>query len=258
MQDLSEPLDGFRESRGTERDDIYSFQFHHSSPENENIARRAPPGRNEAAHPHQLVAKAVPGPQTMGGALYRDFEDAVLEIKMVFQTEARRKRIVDGRASRQFAAEHLTFEVERQRRDGAPTEAGGRIDPLSLVGPPNKRWRVALNIGEQARYGCAMRSGEPSEHGGGWAHLAILDPRQRRAAHSAQLGKFIQRPAARAPQRAQALSEAHVGRVQGRSFHMWENNLKNENVNRYPANDTVSFSANGEGLWSAGGYRIPS
>jgi hypothetical protein len=39
---------------------------------------------------------------------------------------------------------------------------------------------------------------------------------------------------------------------------MWENNLKNENVNRYPANDTVSFSANGEGLWSAGGYRIPS
>src|SRR5271170_5396279 len=66
-----------------------------------------------------------------------------------------------------------------------------------------------------------MRAGEPPEHRRRRAHLAVLDPRQGGAAHSAPRGKLIERPAPRPPQRAQALGEAQVGGVVrgGESFH---------------------------------------
>src|ERR1700743_652958 len=64
------------------------------SPENENVAGCAPPGRQEMARPHQLVAKAVASLQTMDGPFDGQFESAVHEIKMMFEAKTRRERIV--------------------------------------------------------------------------------------------------------------------------------------------------------------------
>src|ERR1700722_14745905 len=72
------------------------------SPENENVARGARPGRNEPARAHQLEAKAVAGLQAMDGLLDGKLQSAVREIEMMFETETRRKRIVDAGAGRQF------------------------------------------------------------------------------------------------------------------------------------------------------------
>ena len=79
----------------------------------------------------------------------------------MFETEARRKRIVDARASRQFATQQLAVEAERRGRDRPAAEAGGRIDPLGLLGPPDERRPLTLDVGKQARDGCAIRSSEP-------------------------------------------------------------------------------------------------
>src|SRR3984957_17394978 len=77
-----------------------------------------------------------------------------------------------------------------------------------------------------------MRAGKPPEHGRRRAHFAVLDPRQGGAAHSAQRGKFIERPAPRSPQCAQTFGEAHIGIVAncGLVFHIRDNNLGNESV----------------------------
>ena len=93
----------------------------------------------------------------------------------------------------------------------------------SSDGGETERRRLALDVGEQARDGRAMRAGEPPEHGGGRADIAVLDPRQGGAAHAAQRGKFVERPAPGEPQGAQALSEAQVGCVEecGFEFHIW-------------------------------------
>jgi hypothetical protein len=151
---------------------------------------------------------------------------------MMFETEARRKRIVDARASRQFATQQLAVEAERRGRDRPAAEAGGRIDPLGLLGPPDERRPLTLDVGKQARDGCAIRSSEPPKHGRGRAHFAVLDPRQGSATDPAQRGKFIERPAPRASQCAQAFSEAHIGGVAGwgLGFHIRENTLGNESV----------------------------
>src|SRR5271157_2588921 len=109
-------------------------------------------------------------------------ERALLEIKMMLEAKARRERIVDARSGRQFAAKHLAIEIERGRRDRAAAKAGGGIDPLRLVGAGDERGRLALDVGEEARYGRAMRPGEPPERGRRRAHLAVLDPAQRGAA----------------------------------------------------------------------------
>ncbi len=170
--------------------------------------------------------------QMMDGALDRQFESAVDEIEMMLKTEARRKRIIDLRAGWQFATQKLAVEVERWRRDRAAAQARGRINPLRLLGPPDEGWSVALDVGKQPRDGGAMRSGEAPEHGGGRTHFAILDPRQGSAAHPAQRGKFIERPAPRAPQFPQAVSKAYVRGIAGESlrFHIWDTTLENENV----------------------------
>ena len=151
---------------------------------------------------------------------------------MMFETQTWRKGIVDARADRQFAGQKLAVEADRRRRDQPAAEAGGRIDPFPLFAPPDKRRRVALDVGEQARDGCPMRSGEPPEHGGCRAHFAVLDTRQGGAAHSAQGGKLIERPAPRSPQRAQAFGEADIGIVArlGLVFHIRDNTLGSESV----------------------------
>src|SRR5271170_909868 len=104
-----------------------------------------------------------------------ELERALLEIKMMLEAKARRERIVDGRSGRQFAAKHLAIEVERRRRDRAAAKAGGGIDPLWLVGAGDERGRLALDGGEEARDGRAMRSGKPPQHRRRRAHLAVLD-----------------------------------------------------------------------------------
>jgi hypothetical protein len=48
--------------------------------------RRARPSRNETARAHQLEAKAVAGVQAMDGPLDGQFQSAVHEIKMMFET----------------------------------------------------------------------------------------------------------------------------------------------------------------------------
>src|SRR5580693_2781060 len=194
------------------------------SPENENVARGALPVRNETARAHKLEAKAVAGVQAMDGPLDGQFQSAVHEKEMMFETQTWRKGVVDARADRQFAGQKLAVEADRRRRDQPAAEAGGRIDPFPLFAPPDKRRRVALDVGEQARDGRAMRSCEPSEHGGCRADFAVLDPRQGGAAHSAQRGKLIERPAPRSPQCAQTFGEAHIGGVArlGLVFHIWK------------------------------------
>src|SRR3984957_12403572 len=167
------------------------------SPENENVARGALPVRNETARAQQLEAKAVAGVQAMDAPIDGQLQSAVHEIKMMFETQTWRKRIVDARADRQFAGQKLAVEADRRRRDQPAAEAGGRIDPFPLFAPPDKRRRVALDVGQQARDGCAMRSGEPPEHGRCRAHFAVLDSRQGGATETTQGGKLIERPAPR-------------------------------------------------------------
>src|SRR5271163_507585 len=72
------------------------------SPENENVARRTRPIRNETARAHQLVAKAVAGVQLMNGPLDGEHQSAVREKEVMFETKTRRERVVDARAGRQF------------------------------------------------------------------------------------------------------------------------------------------------------------
>src|SRR5580692_3706008 len=105
------------------------------SPENENVARGALPVRNETARAHQLEAKAVAGVQAMDGPLDGQFQSAVHEKEMMFETKTGRKRVVDALAARQFATQNLAVEAERRRRDRAATEAGGRVDPFRLLIP---------------------------------------------------------------------------------------------------------------------------
>ena len=133
-----------------------------------------------------------------GRSLDDQFQNAVREIKMMFETKTWRKRIVDACAGRQFARQKLAVEAERRRRDRPAAEAAGRIDPFRLLILPDKRGRVAIDIGKQAGDGCAVRSSEAPEHGGCRAHFAVLDSRQGGAAHSALCGKLIERPAPRA------------------------------------------------------------
>ena len=111
------------------------------SPENENVARRRRPVAINGS-PHQLVAKAVAGVETIDSALDGQLESAVHEIKVMFETRTRRKRIVDARAGRQFAGEKFAVEGERRRRNRPAAEAGGGIDPLRLLVPPDKRRRL--------------------------------------------------------------------------------------------------------------------
>src|SRR5580698_7699833 len=202
------------------------------SPENENVARRARPGRDETARAHQFEAKAVASVQTMERVLNGQLESAVREIEMMFETQAGRKQIVDAGAGRQLASQKLAVEADRRRRDQKAAEAGGRIDPFPLFALPDKRWRVVLDIGKQAGDRCPVRSGEPAEHRGGRAHLAILDPRQGSPTHSAQRRQFIERPALPAPQGAQAFGEADIRAAAGLriNFHIRNNILDNESV----------------------------
>jgi hypothetical protein len=81
-----------------------------------------------------------------------------------------------------------------------------------------------------------MRSSEPPEHGRGRAHFAVLDPRQGSAADPAQRGKFVERPAAGLPQRAQAFGEAQIGAAGLHvGFHIRDNILDNESVKARPS-----------------------
>ena len=124
LQDLGEPFDGFGERGGVERGDIYGLGCSRISPENENVARRARPSRNETARAHQLVAKAVAGAQAMDRPLDGQLQSAVHEIEMMFETRTRRKRIVDARPGRQFARQKLA--VEPERRAARPSGGGSR------------------------------------------------------------------------------------------------------------------------------------
>src|SRR5580693_8591265 len=86
------------------------------SPENENVARGALPVRNETARAHQLEAKAVAGVQAMDGPLDGQFQSAVHEKEMMFETQTWRKGIVDARADRQFSGQKLAVETDRRRK----------------------------------------------------------------------------------------------------------------------------------------------
>ncbi len=160
----------------------------------------------------------------------------------MFETEARRKRIVDARACRQFAAKQLAVKVERRWRDGAAAEARRRIDPLRPLGSPYERRRIALDVGKQTRNGCVMRSSEPPEYRRCWAHFAVLDPRQGSATRLRSTRKVHRATsAARAAMPAGAQRGAHRQRrgVEPR-FPYTENTLENESVKAPPQRQGAS------------------
>ena len=175
-------------------------------------------------------------------------QSAVQDIEMMFETPARRKRIIDARPARQFARQKLAVEPERGRRDRPAAEAGRRVDPFRLVALPDQRGRVVLDIGKQAGDRGAVRAGEASEHGGRRAHLAILDARQGRAADPAQPGQLVERPAPRPPQPAQPFRESQTSPArQCICFHIRNNILDNESVKTRRSSADKSLSLEDEG-----------
>src|ERR1700674_2864001 len=117
-----------------------------ASPQHKKVTSGAAPGCKELARAEELVTKAVAGLQTMDDSLDRQVKGAVLQVEVMFEANARRQRIVDACAGRQFAMQELAIVVRRRRRHRPPAETGGRIDPFRLIGACDEGGRVGFDL----------------------------------------------------------------------------------------------------------------
>jgi len=116
------------------------------SPQDEKIARQRPIRRRKAACDKEPVAQAIAGAEAMEVAIDRDLEPFE-QVEMMFEPGAGRSRIIDARARGQLALQEFAFEAAGERGDGAVAKSDGGIDPFSLIGAPDKRRRLALDLG---------------------------------------------------------------------------------------------------------------
>ena len=150
----------------------------------------------------------------------------------MLETEARRQRIVDARAGRQLAMQHLALEVARRRRDRAAAKAGRGIDPLRLVGAGDEGGRVALDVREQARDGrpCAPARRPSTEAVGLTSPFSMRESEARLTPLSAESSSSDHRLARLSSRRRSARRRSAESRERGLVFPYEENTPVNENV----------------------------